>query len=185
MEKTSNRVDRIPVHISFCTTCMGRTFHLRRTLPANLAILKHCPGSEILLLNYNSQDDMEDCIKGSFLSEIKSGLMSYYKTTEPTSFFMAHAKNVAHRLACRDILCNLDADHILTQEFVDEVIEVFSREPAGCILAAQIFNIAIGRTALPKKMFIELGGYNEEMCHGWGYEDNDLRIRAENVGIPI
>ena len=171
--------------MSFCTTCMGRAYQLKRTLPINLTILRHYPGSEIVLLNYNSADDLDNWVKSRLMSEIDAGLISYYFTSEPSSFFMAHAKNVAHRLARGGMVCNLDADHLLTREFVEELAAAFILDQCDRILAAQAFGIAFGRTALQKALFIKLGGYNEEMSHGWGYEDVDLRLRAEGLGIKL
>ena len=185
MNEALPTIDDTSIHLSLCTTCMGRTFHLKRTLPINLAILRRYPGSEVTLLNYNSHDDMDEWLKESLNSEVTGGLISYYRTIEPSSFFMAHAKNVAHRLARGRIVCNLDADHLLTCEFIDELLATFSHDQEDCVFVGQVFGIAFGRTALTKQLFIKLGGYDEEMCFGWGYEDNGFRIRAEKMGNII
>ena len=44
----------------FCTTCKGRTAHLRETLPRNLV---DNPDSRFLVLDYNSQDDLLDFLR--------------------------------------------------------------------------------------------------------------------------
>ena len=54
---------------SFCCTCMGRAHPLKITLPVNLATLSRFPDAEIVLVNYNSPDDLDswirDCMVGS------------------------------------------------------------------------------------------------------------------------
>lgn len=164
---------------------MGRAHHLKLTLPYNLALLKSYPNANLVLLDYNSPDDLAGWIQSGFQSELISGLLVYFHTSEPTAFLTAHAKNVAHRLAESEHLCNLDADNILTPEFLEELIREL---PTGCrdrILVSYTPGGAYGRTVVPKVIFDQLGGYDEEMCYGWGYEDTDLRRRAELSGNKV
>jgi hypothetical protein len=164
---------------------MGRAHHLKLTLPHNMALLKSYRKAYQVLLDYNSPDDLGGWIRARFQPELISGLLVYFHTTEPRTFLTAHAKNVAHRLAHGEHLCNLDADNILTPEFLEEVILEL---PTGCrdrILVSYTPGGAYGRTVVPKVIFDQLGGYDEEMCYGWGYEDTDLRRRAQLSGHKV
>ena len=63
---------------------------------------------EFVLLDYNSQDGMEEWVKENLSQHISSGKVSYYKTFEPSSFKHSHAKNLALKLASNNIVCSID-----------------------------------------------------------------------------
>src|SRR5580692_6905946 len=91
--------------IAFCTTCRGRVQHLKLTLPQNLL---DNPEALFIVVDYGSPDDLL-----SFLSSIENERLIVY-SLKSDCFRMAHAKNVAHRIAIRagaDVLVNLDADN--------------------------------------------------------------------------
>jgi hypothetical protein len=117
--------------IAFCTTCRGRAMHVRRTLPQNIA---DNPGrdSVFVLLDYNSQDDLEMFVSLELNEELERGKLVYYRNPEPVRFRMAHAKNQAHRcglLEGADVLVNLDADNLTGWGFAAFVRETFERIP--------------------------------------------------------
>src|ERR1700748_3109986 len=97
--------------ISICTVCMNRLMHLSETLPRNIRENMDYPNVEFVVLNYNSRDDMDNWIKYNMMDYIRSGILKYYKTTEPAYFDRSHSKNMALRLATGDILCMVDADN--------------------------------------------------------------------------
>jgi glycosyltransferase involved in cell wall biosynthesis len=162
---------------------MGRLHHLRQTLPHNIEIAHSFPETEFVLLDYNSPDDLEGWIFKELEQHILSGKLKYYKTTEPTSFFMSHAKNVSHKLAVGDIICNVDADTYLEPEFIAILREVFETKDDMKILAPAMTSDFSGRIALPKRWFEVLGGYNEDFKFGWGCDDDDFRRRAILFGL--
>src|SRR5581483_1771791 len=97
--------------LSYCTTCKGRLHHLQETLLLNLEFSKHLTGIEFVLLDYSSGDGLGAWVEERFQAQMDSGALVYYRLDHQASFFMAHAKNVAHRLARGEIVCNLDADN--------------------------------------------------------------------------
>ena len=99
---------------------MGRLNHLQETLPKNLYGNQGFEGLEFVLLDYSSRDGLAGWIKARFMPEIKSGLLVYYRAEGYQRFFMAHAKNVAHRLARGEIVCNVDADNLTGWGFEDK-----------------------------------------------------------------
>src|SRR5208337_3794663 len=111
------------LQVGFCTTCKGRAPHIKETLPANL---RSNEAARFILVNYNSPDQLDDFIRKEHMADIDSGRLSVYRFTEPGPFRMAHAKNLAHRLAIRegaDILVNMDADNFAGQGFDRYVVE--------------------------------------------------------------
>ena len=120
MEVPANNTN---LKISFCTTCKGRLEHLKQTLPANIEACKGYPNTEFVILDYDSRDGLEQWIKDNFQEEIKSGLVRYAKLDGATDFKMAHAKNMVHRLATGDVLCNVDADNFLASGTPEYLIE--------------------------------------------------------------
>ena len=103
--------------ISFCTTCMNRFFHLKKTFLKNVENNKNYSGVEFVLLNYNSQDELHEWAKKNLPPYIERGLVSYYHTTEPKSFHASKAKNLAHKVAKGEILCNLDGDNFTGKDY--------------------------------------------------------------------
>ena len=97
--------------ISFCTVCMNRLYHLKQTLPRSIKDNMDYPNVEFVLLDYNSEDGLENWVNTEMSDYIDSGVLVYYKTEEPEHFHRSHSRNVMFKLASGDILINLDADH--------------------------------------------------------------------------
>ena len=153
--------------LSFCITCKGRLSHLRKTLPLNLELCALFPGEvEVLLLDYQSPDALRRWVRPYL-----SGQFRVYTSDNAKYFHMAHAKNVIHKKAKGDWLCNLDADNFLTLRFLETVLSFEKEEISfgrdGCS----------GRICLRRDLFYSLGGYDEEFL-GWGMDDKDLLFRA-------
>jgi hypothetical protein len=54
------------VIISYCTTCMGRTWQLRQVLPVHLTECRDRTDVEFVLLDYNSDDGLEHWIQNQY-----------------------------------------------------------------------------------------------------------------------
>ena len=163
--------------LSFCITCMGRLHHLRQTLPKNLAWTTHLPEVEFVLLNYSSPDALEDWAKVELAEAIQRGQVVYYRADGFTHFRMAHAKNIAHRLAAGEIVCNLDADNFLGTGFAEFLLETFG-SGERIFARSPVSKGTHGRIAFRKADWMALGGYDERVSHGWGFEDQDRIQRA-------
>ena len=180
--------------ISFCTTCMDRAKHLKETLPEN--ILNNPPAEgldvEFVVLNYNTtKDNLHEWILNDpeMKKHIESGLVRYARTTDPENFHMAHAKNMAHRLATGDVLCNLDADNFLGKGFAEMLQRHFS-DNMDIVMnpSHKIYKIfspdeggVFGRIAISRDNFYAINGYDETFTE-WGGEDDDLMRRAKALG---
>lgn len=161
---------------------MGRLHHLRQTLPINLA-QNSSPEIEFVLLDYHSPDGLGAWIQQRFAREIAAGRLVYYRTEEPRYYHSAHAKNVVHRLARGDILCNLDADNYLVAGFSNFLLGLFQQEPNSVTRGAEVSGF-VGRVALTKAAFLRLRGYDETFI-GYGYDDRDFVARAVASGMAL
>jgi hypothetical protein len=170
------------VSISFCTTCMGRLEYLKQTLPENIEVASKFDNIEFVLLDYNSNDGLEEWVADNMMRHIESGLLAYYRNDEPEHFDMSHAKNMSHRLASKEIVCNLDADNKISEEFVRQLRFEFANDK-NCILKPNS-NLKgnAGRIAISKENFMFLRGYDESAV-GWGNEDQDFFNKADIWGI--
>ena len=168
--------------IVFCTTCKGRTQHLEVTLPQNLADNK---SSKFVILNYGDPGPLRKFLSG-FEKERESGRLVVYVHPCEGPFRMAHAKNMAHRLAMReggDILVNLDADNFAGRDF-DRYVE--EQDMSSNFLWAKMVKGEMtrgisGRIVVNKHMFLNAGGYDEQF-HTWSPDDKDFNLRLQRLG---
>ncbi len=170
--------------ISFCTTCMNRLFHLKQTYARNVKDNQNYPGVEFVLVNYNSQDGLHDWARKNLTEYIDRGLVNYYHTDEPDLFHASIAKNLAHKVATGDIVCNLDADNFTGKDFAFYINHQMQREGLSTMIQfkkAPYWGTE-GRIVLSKKQFVELGGYDEALAP-IGHEDHDLMDRAKAFGL--
>lgn len=172
--------------ISFCTTCMDRLHHLRKTLPQNIIDNADYTNAEFVILNYNSKDNLENWIKKEYIDYIRNGRVVYAKVNEPKYFHMSHAKNLAAKCSSGDIICNVDADNFTGKNFAKYINDVFLSHKSILLNTdtSRSPRDVCGRIAIKRKDFFELGGYNEEM-KGWGYEEADLKQRLLTKGIKF
>jgi GT2 family glycosyltransferase len=172
--------------ISLCTVCMNRLPHLAKTLPVNIAENSDYPNLEFVVLNYNSKDEMDDWMKTHMRKYISTGLVKYYRTTEPEFFRMAHSKNMCAKLATGDIICNMDADNYAGPGYANWVQKCFEEQGSDTLITT-IRNDAIpypdqaGKMCFSKDIFNAVNGYDESFL-GYGMEDVDLINRLENAG---
>lgn len=180
--------------ISFATTCMGRVHHLMETLPQNIIDNPSTRNMtvEFAVVNYGSRDGMDEWMKTDpfIRSKIEDGTVRYARLPGVDHFHMAHAKNVAHRLATGDVLCNLDADNFTGDGFAAFLAHEFRHNPNIIAMPAYQCSANLtsvdrgfyGRLAITKEHFEQLGGYDENL-KGWGGDDCDLRRRAKGLGL--
>jgi hypothetical protein len=173
------------VSISFCTTCKGRLEHLKETLPENLETASKYENMEFVLLDYNSQDGLEEWVRSEMMDYIKSGRLVYYKNSAPKYFDMSHAKNMVHRLGSNDILCNLDADNKLSDEFIKQLRFEFANHSGSVLKPNSNMKGNAGRISISRENFFRLRGY-DETAYGWGNEDQDFFNKCDIWGLkPI
>lgn len=170
--------------LSYCTPIRDRLSHLKIVFP--VSIRESCGFDvEFIISDAGSEDGLRDWLFSSFPNELESGLVKYFRTPLSEYWEMAKEKNVAHSFASGQILCNLDADNVVTKEFNENVFKIFS-EDLNSILdfqARENFGGGCGRVALSAENFKRLGGYDESFAEGWGYDDTDIIGRAVALDV--
>jgi hypothetical protein len=162
--------------ISICTTCMNRTYDLVKTLPLNILDNFTYPRVEFVVLNYNSQDDLDDFMRERMQPYMDLGILKYAKTVEPQFYDMGHSRNVAFKIASGEIVNNVDADNFIGKGFVETLNQLAHMRPEKAVFAKGK-RMLHGRLGMYKKEFIELGGYDEDL-DGYGADDASLLYRA-------
>lgn len=177
--------------IAFCTTCKGRSQHLKQTLPRNLADNADFAACKFIVLDYSSTDDAASHVFWEYRPEIESGRLVLFHTPGQETFQMAHAKNMAHRLGMlegADILVNLDADNFTGPGFARWVAERFEANPDIFLWAnrnqpepLRFAKGCNGRIVVSSRAFLNAGGYDEKYAT-WGPDDKDFNFRLRRMG---
>lgn len=159
---------------------MNRLHHLQETLPMNVLDCADNENVEFVILDYNSTDGLDLWMKNN-LHSLASKVV-YYKTNEPKFYNRSHSRNMAFRLATGDILINLDADNYAGKGFFDNVKEVFEQNQSVFIAPQdESLSDTFGKIGMTKADFLAIKGY-DEMIKGYGFEDNDIKNRLQNLG---
>jgi hypothetical protein len=159
---------------------MGRLWQLRQTLPEHLKIFKGRKDVQLVVVNYNSPDNLDRWIyeNTSTRRAIDAGLLIYAKEHTAKHYSSPKAKNLAHRLATGDILFNLDADNWAGD--VDGPLRAAFAESESVLFHS--FNwkngSTFGRIGLTRNWFFRLGGYDESF-QPMLYQDVDIIARAK------
>lgn len=172
--------------ISFCTVCMNRLGFLKQTLPKNIEDNLSYGNIEFVALNYNSKDGMDNWIRAEMADYIRTGVLKYIRTNEPKYFLMSHSKNIAHKYASGEIICNVDADNFIGQGFAEYINDIFHGNDKIYmgVNATTLNKGCFGRICMKKEDYLTLQGYDESM-KGYGFEDYDMRNRLELLGREV
>jgi len=175
--------------ISVCTVCMNRLEFLKETLPRNISQNSKYDNLEFVLLNYNSKDDLDDWVRKELYGYIESGILKYYKTTEPDFFRISHSKNMLCKLASGDIFCMIDADNYMGPDYVGWVNSIFLENGNNAVVTTigEKFELPFqdvgGKIAFSRELFYKVRGYDEGL-KGYGMDDIDLVCRLLKAGGP-
>ncbi len=164
---------------------MDRLHHVQTTLLHNLYVCRNLP-VEFVVLDYGSTDGFSEWMAGKRAEWSKwkhapnaRCLLHVYRFDAPKVFHCSHAKNMAHRLAQGEIVCNIDADTFISEGMTEMLVRELS--DGGKYLGPADYAF-YGTLGFVRTDFDELGGYDEGM-YGYAYEDTDLALRAQRFGL--
>lgn len=173
-----------PHSLCFITVVMNRLHHLEQTLPNNLKD-NSLNTTHFLVLDYNSDDGLQQYVFNNYRDEIKSGRLRYRRYADAKYFSHSHSRNLAVKLTDATYICNVDADNFTGAHFDEYLMGQFGQHPRVVIsaLSNPLNNYgAFGRMATRRSDFIDVGGYDEAF-EGYGFEDYDLVSRLEQSGL--
>jgi len=188
--------------IGFATLCRGRAFHLKETLPKNIADAKDYRNAVVTVLDYGDREGLAEYIKTEHRRDLNSGHLVYYSLENADQFRLAHGKNISMRCAMLEgatLCCVMDADNYGGPGFTDFIADTFS-EPAprpGIFLCPDYLLIKslphgalrpargyAGRMVCDSQTFIKMGAM-DEIFEVWRGEDIDFSFRLLRAGYEI
>ena len=186
--------------ISYCITCHNRTWQLKQTLAHNILGLQE--DEQIVLVNYSSNDGLDEFIKTNHIKSIVDNKLKYIYVCDQNYYNCSIAKNIAHYFADSDYVINLDGDNFI-DEFRKNIDYAIINFKNNFILHLAVlekdfydshkqlkgYEGSFGRICCHKEDFISLGGYNESFLP-IAYQDSDLLLRAiakkmSYINMPI
>jgi hypothetical protein len=168
--------------ISFCTTCKGRLWQLEQTYIKNIEMaIAEYPNVEFILLDYRSPDGLEEWAKKNLMAYVDKGIVKYFKLYDDLPWHASKSRNMAHRVASGDVLCNLDADNFLEEGYTSRLSMYIGPKMASRIGGNKSLG---GRIALYKGDFYDVGGYDESLAP-MGHLDNDIDKRLAMAGVAV
>jgi hypothetical protein len=166
--------------ISVCVPIHNRTYDLKRTLPHLIMAANSSPPIEIVILDYNSPDDLQDYVCDIIYSGRLSSdnTITYRKYTGRDHYHMAHARNLSVMAASGETIVISSADIYPIMGFF-RVIRT--------AIASNRYNFYYVRNyrgviACKRSDFIMAGGYDERF-EFYSPEDQDLHLRFLRRGM--
>jgi len=166
--------------ISLCIVVMNRTDDLKRTLPETIKAAKASPPVEIVILDYDSKDDLVDYLKNIDYP------ITYARSPNHKFFSISHSRNCAVKASSGDYIVIQDADIILKKDTIPtwrNLLEIYNTTwliEEGRYLKEEIpgmGKLTGGRLLVcQRNEFLKMGGYDERfnLC---GPEDKDICMR--------
>ena len=172
--------------ISLCTPVMNRAWDLKKCLPSRIKAVNNSPPAEIMILDYNSQDDLAEYVrsvidakpfkrKGLFK---RKGFITYRKYTGRDYYHLAHAWNLALKSSKGDYIGNLSADVKLHEDFVKFIRTAIEEHGYDWMSIGRQNGIVLCK----RQLFMDVGGYDEQFEY-YGSEDKDLIRRLKRYKL--
>jgi hypothetical protein len=168
--------------ISLCVAIHNRNYDFKNVLPSWIKAANASPPVEIVVLNYNSPDDLEEYMNAMKSIELRKGnSLVHLKYTGKDYFHMAHARNLSVLATTGEFFVMLSADCPMSEDFILVLRRIIAEN--------ENFWVTIrkneGVVGMYKQDFIDAGGYDERF-EFYGPEDKDLSARFYRRGFhPI
>jgi len=143
-------------------------------MPYLLAAAQASPPVEIVILDYNSPDDL-----APYIQTLNNQTINYMKYTGRSHYHMAHARNLSVQASRGEYIIIMSADIYLAKTFISTVRRML-RE--GYVwMHGRLYKGAI---VCQRQEFIDAGGYDERF-EFYGPEDTDLHDRLIRRGAAF
>lgn len=168
--------------ISFCISCRNRLWQLQQTLKNNLEQLN--ANQNICLVDYGSSDDLSKWIWDNFSNDIGEKKLIFFEVKNKIAWNLSKAKNLAHRISSSDFLFSLDADNNITKNDIEAIQNAAEHNNPCHQWSGSWPDGSHGRIGVPKKIFYQVGGYDESFLP-MGGQDIDLLRRLNALKLQI
>ena len=161
---------------------MNRTYDLKKTLPLVIQAANASPPVEIVVLDYNSQDDLDEYLYSNdeaFKDCI--GLLKHRKYTGRDHYHMAHARNLSVLASKGEFVVISSADVLISDDYFEAIREALAEDDYIWLRHSRRF---VGVIAVKREEFVEAGGFDERF-EFYGKEDKDLKLRLERRGGKV
>jgi glycosyltransferase involved in cell wall biosynthesis len=153
-------------------TCKGRLSHAKKSLK----ILIQIPDIEIIFVDYSCPELSGEWVKKFYPT------VNVIKVEGELYFNISKARNAGVKAAAYDWLCFIDADILLTKDFVYYIMgNIIPGSLYTFVESKELAGIA-GTCVVHRDDLAIVGGY-DEAYRGWGGEDADLYMCLELAGI--
>lgn len=153
--------------VSLCSSCMNRNENLEIALDTWIRL----PVREIIIVDWSCEKPLKKLIeRDERIIVVRVDGKKYYHHSA--------ANNLKLKYATSNWFFAVDADILVNERFFQKHIleENFFYRGYGNTLRG-IFGAFLGH----RKWIDQIGGYNEKMCYGWGFEDDDLYYRLAGL----
>lgn len=168
--------------ISFCTTCRNRLWQLKQTLAENISFLRK--GERIVLVDYGSTDGTSKWVWENHARSIAEKKLTLFEVTNKVDWNVARAKNLAHRIAPSTYHFNLDADNFITEHDLTQIRKAAAMGVVCHQWSGSWPDGSYGRIGLSRKLFANIGGYDETMLP-MGGQDGDILRRIKSLNYKM
>lgn len=146
---------------------------MKKTLPKIVESANASPPVEIVILNYNSDDDLHEYIRDGSYGKLENGsVLTYYRYINRDYYHMAHARNLSVVVSQGEQIVISSTDIIPSAKYFGTVRECLRRLKFAWLYVEGYNGVVI----LERKEFIAMGGYDERF-EFYGPEDRDLADR--------
>ena len=160
--------------ISICTPVMNRTRDLKHVMPFRIEAARLSPPVELVIVDYNSQDDLTD-----YMQSVDYTPLIYRKYSGRDTFHMAHAFNLAAMASTGEYIVMLGADAMISRDFIQYMREKI--DEGWPWLVNRVHRVMI---CVKKSEFIAAGGYDERF-ELYGPEEVELATRLMRRGLQF
>jgi len=174
-------IDNATMIISQCIPCHGRTYDLKKTLPYSIEAANASPPVEIVILDYNSPDDLGQYIEATNRMAFANGVSLHYrKYTGRDYYHMAHARNLSVLASHGDYIAISSTDISVAADYFKVIRETIERENPVWMHDGHYGSVMVCR----RDEFIASGGYDERFEY-YGQEDKDMELRLMRRGAKL